>query len=49
MRDMRACARVLAPVSHVQNLLSIAEPEGRDPWGSEVELVGYSLSASPGR
>jgi hypothetical protein len=49
MRDLRARERVLAPVSYVQNLLSLTEPEGRDPGGSEVELVGYPRSASLGR
>ena len=48
MRDLRARARVLAPVSYVQNLLSVAEPEGGDPGGSEVELVKYSRSISTG-
>jgi hypothetical protein len=47
VRDLRACAGISAPVSYVQNLLSVAEPEGGNPGGSEVELVGYPLSASP--
>ena len=48
MRNLRARERVLAPVSHVQNLLSVAEPEGRDPGGSEVELVGHLFSRVTG-
>ena len=48
MRDLRACSGVFASVPHVQNLFPVAEPEGRDPGGSEVELVDYPLSTSPG-
>ena len=48
MRDLRAGTGVLAPVSYVQNLFSLDEPEGRNPGGSEIELVDYPLSASPG-
>ena len=48
MWDLRACAGLFAPVSHVQNLFSLAEPEGRNPGGSEIELVDYPLSASLG-
>ena len=29
-------------------MFSVAEPEGRDPGGSEVELVDYPLFWSPG-
>ena len=49
MRDLRPRTRVFAPVSHVQNLLSVAELEGRDPGGSEVELVEDPRSSSTGR
>ena len=48
MRDLRACTGIFTPISHVQNLLSIAEPEGRNPWGSEVELVAYPIFLSLG-
>ena len=48
MRDLRAGTGIFAPVPYVQNLFSVAEPEGRNPGGSKVELVDYPLSASTG-
>jgi len=47
VRNLRACAGVFTPVSYVQNLFSDAEPERRNPGGSQVELVGYPFFASP--